>query len=86
MDEHITDLRYSMILQWDPRDDIFVVTVPELPGCRTHGKTYEEAVTQGREVIEGWIAAARSWGDPIPPPRFYTDEAKAVEHDHVRVS
>ena len=38
---------YSMVIQWDPRDDIYVVTVPELPGCRTHGKTYKKAVRQG---------------------------------------
>ncbi len=35
--------QYSMNIQYDPIDHIYVVTVPELPGCRTHGKTYEEA-------------------------------------------
>src|SRR5579864_1467654 len=34
--------RYSMLIQWDEDDQIYVVTVPELLGCRTHGKTYEE--------------------------------------------
>ena len=34
---------YSLLMVWDPDDEIFVVTVPELPGCRTHGTTYEEA-------------------------------------------
>lgn len=75
MNEHEESIHYSMVLEWDPRDSIFVVTVPELPGCRTHGKTYVEAVKQGQEAIEGWIDAARSWGDPVPPPRFYTDRA-----------
>jgi predicted RNase H-like HicB family nuclease len=74
--------RYSMILEWDPRDSIFVVTVPELPGCRTHGKTYEEAVKQGQEAIEGWTDAARAWGDPVPPPRIYTDRA----HEQAKAS
>ncbi len=36
---------YSMILEWDPRDNIYVVTTPELPGCRTHGESWEDAVT-----------------------------------------
>ena len=27
---------YSMVIQWDSRDNIYVVTVPELPGCKTH--------------------------------------------------
>lgn len=60
---------YSMIIQWDPRDDIYVVSVPELPGCKTHGKTYEEAVRQGQDAIESWIMAALADNDSIPPPR-----------------
>lgn len=28
---------YSMLIQWDPHDQIYVVSVPELPGCMTHG-------------------------------------------------
>jgi predicted RNase H-like HicB family nuclease len=32
----------------------------------THGKTYEEAVKQGKEAIEGWIEVAEDLGWPIP--------------------
>lgn len=62
--------RYAMIIEWEPEGAVFVVTVPELPGCRTHGETYEEAVRQGQEAIEGWIDAMRFWGRPIPPARY----------------
>jgi predicted RNase H-like HicB family nuclease len=62
------ELHYSMIIQWDDRDDIFVVTVPELPGCMTHGKTYEEAVQQGKDAIESWLMVSRELGTPIPQP------------------
>jgi predicted RNase H-like HicB family nuclease len=62
---------YSMIIEWDPDDSIFVVTVPELPGCRTHGETYEDAVKHGQQAIESWIDAARVWGNPIPKPRVF---------------
>ncbi len=60
---------YSMIIQWDPADRIFIVTVPELPGCRTHGATYEEAVRQGQDAIETWLMGT----DPsrIPDPVTY---------------
>ena len=61
---------YSMLIQWDDEDKIYVVTVPELPGCRTHGKTYEEAVQQGQDAIESWILAALEDNAPIPPPRL----------------
>ncbi len=61
--------RYSMIIQWDERDKIYIVTVPELPGCKTHGKTYEEAIHNAHEAIELWIEDAISSGEPVPPPR-----------------
>lgn len=60
---------YSMVIQWDNQDKIYIVTVPELPGCRTHGHTYEEAIKNALEVIELWIEAARKVGEPVPPPR-----------------
>jgi predicted RNase H-like HicB family nuclease len=59
---------YAMIIQWDDRDDIFVVTVPELPGCRTHGKTYEEAVRQGQDAIESWLMVSDDLKETPPPP------------------
>jgi predicted RNase H-like HicB family nuclease len=74
MSESGRAIHYTMIIEWDPRDDIFVVTVPELPGCRTHGSTYEEAVRQGQDAIESWLDGADEDGDTPPAPRFYDDE------------
>ena len=59
---------YSMIIQWSDEDNAYIVTVPELPGCRTHGKTYEEAVRQGQDAIATWIMVAKELGRPVPPP------------------
>ena len=59
---------YSLVIQWDPRDDIYVVTVPELLGAKTYGKTYEEAIKNAREVISLWIEDAQKAGEPVPPP------------------
>ena len=64
---------YSMVIQWDPRDDIYVVTVPELPGCRTHGKSRIEAIKNASEVIDLWIEVAEKDGRPVPPPKYYSD-------------
>jgi predicted RNase H-like HicB family nuclease len=66
---------YSMHIQWDPRDNIYIVSVPELPGCKTHGDTYEEAIKNASEVIDLWTEAAEKDGRPVPPPRYYTDTA-----------
>lgn len=64
---------YSMLLEWDPADEIYVVTVPELPGCPQHGKTAEEAVEQGKDAIESWIESARAGGSAIPGPRPFAE-------------
>lgn len=64
----INRLKYSMYFQWSERDQAFLVTVPELPGCKTHGETYEEALKNAREVIELWIEDALAHGEAIPPP------------------
>ena len=78
MSQQDTYGRYSVILEWDPRDDVYIATVPELPGCQTHGTTLEEAVKHIQEVIELWIDAAREWGDVIPPPRYFTPKPLAA--------
>ncbi len=59
---------YSMYIQWSAEDSVYIVTVPELPGCMTHGKTYEEAVQQGQDAIASWIMVAKELGRPVPPP------------------
>jgi predicted RNase H-like HicB family nuclease len=61
---------YSMIIQWSDEDNAYIVTVPELPGCRTHGETYEEALQQGKDAIATWIDGSRDLGLPIPEPRI----------------
>ena len=67
---------YSMVIQWSERDNAYIVTVPELPGCKTHGSTYEEAVRNGQEAIETWIDGNRAFGLPIPEPRtLFSDVA-----------
>ncbi len=63
--------RYSMMIEWSDADAAYIVTVPELPGCRTHGATTVEAVEMGREAIEGWLDAQRTRGRTVPSPRTY---------------
>lgn len=76
MDVH--NAHYSMIIEWSNEDRVYIVTVPELRGCRTHGATYEEAVRQGQEAIDSWIDAQRARGHAIPPPRTYAEQSARV--------
>lgn len=64
--------RYSMIIQWSDEDQLFLVTIPEFAElvvmpC-THGKTREEAIHNGEEVIEMYLEAWQSEGESIPEP------------------
>jgi predicted RNase H-like HicB family nuclease len=68
---------YSLLIQWDTEDNIYIVTVPELK-IKTHGKTYEEAIKNASEVIELWLEVAMQDGRPIPRPKTYTDEDTAA--------
>lgn len=68
----VSTVRYSMLIEWSDEDAAYVVTVPELPGCITHGATYADAVRQGEDAIATWLETARAWGDPIPPPRVFS--------------
>ena len=64
-------LHYSMLIQWSDEDEAYIVTVPELPGCKTHGSTHEEAVQQGKDAIETWILFLNDIGEAIPEPEKY---------------
>lgn len=64
-------MHYSMVIEWSDEDGIYVVTVPELRGCQTHGRTYEEAVRQGQDAIESWVEAQQAAGRPVPAPRVF---------------
>ncbi len=61
--------RYELIVFWDNKDRIFVVEVPELPGCMAHGKTKSAAISNAEVAIDLWIATAKEDGIPIPEPR-----------------
>ncbi|MBI5769783.1 MAG: type II toxin-antitoxin system HicB family antitoxin [Verrucomicrobia bacterium] len=44
----------------------YVVTVPALPGCQTHGNTYEEALSHAKEAIQGFVETLQKLGRPVP--------------------
>lgn len=58
--------RFKVILTWDNETQVYVVTVPALPGCVTQGKNREEALEQTREAITGHIEALKLIGQPVP--------------------
>lgn len=63
---------YSIFMQYDPQDEIYVASIPELPGCMAHGKTKEQALKELEIAKDLWIASALETGDSIPAPRLFS--------------
>ena len=51
-------------------DGYWVAECPSLPGCLSQGKTKEEAVTNIREAIRGYISALEEDMLAVPEERF----------------
>jgi len=58
--------RYGVVLELDPDERVYVVTVPALPGCFMQGRTVVEALARAREAIAGHVAALRARGEEVP--------------------
>ena len=61
--------KYEIIIYWSEEDQSFIAEVPELPGCKSDGQTYIEAVKNAQNVIEEWIETAKSLNREIPKPK-----------------
>lgn len=59
---------YTYKIEWSEDDKLFVVSIEELSGCMTHGKTQEEALKMGHEAVAGHIAILHKEGIEIPRP------------------
>jgi antitoxin HicB len=70
--------RYSMLIQWSAEDQVYVVTLPEFDGNKTHGATYEEAARMGLEALESLIEVYQADGWPLPEPAIFAS-ASTVE-------
>lgn len=70
--------RYTVLLQPDPEEGGYTVTVPALPGCVTEGDTLEEALENARDAIETLLSYLEEKGRPIPqetsPPQLASVE------------
>ncbi|HYH45806.1 MAG TPA: type II toxin-antitoxin system HicB family antitoxin [Thermoanaerobaculia bacterium] len=61
---------YHINIFWSDEDDGYVADIPDLEACSAFGATAEEALREVEKAREGWLAAARELGKPIPEPRY----------------
>jgi antitoxin HicB len=63
-------MKFRVLLQQD-EDGVMVAEVPALPGCISQGATRDEALSNIREAIAGYLDSLKAHGDSIPlPPRL----------------
>jgi predicted RNase H-like HicB family nuclease len=68
---------YTAVLDYDPKERIYNVSVPALPGCFAWGRTRAQAVSRIKEVIITYLDMLADLGEPIP---------EEVELERVKIS
>jgi predicted RNase H-like HicB family nuclease len=58
------------VIIYPGEDGYWVVECPSLPGCVSQGKTKEEALTNIKEAIKGYITALEEDNLTVPEERF----------------
>lgn len=58
-------LEYTVIFE-PAEEGGYVVSVPAIPGCVTQGETFEEAVANIKDAMQGCLAVLKEEGEDIP--------------------
>jgi len=58
-------MKFNVVMEKDAFDGGYTVTIPGLPGCITEGDTFEEAMTNAQEAIQGYLEALIKEGLPL---------------------
>ena len=61
-------MMYYLALIKKQKDKKFLVEFPGLPGCLTGGRTFEKALSNAKEALDGWLAAHCDRDLNIPMP------------------
>ena len=72
----IRNMKYRVLIEQD-EDGVYVVSVPELSGCISQGKSRKEALANVKDAIAGYLASLKKHNEPIPP---------SIEEETVEVS
>ena len=68
--EYYMQLPYSILLHEvdEEGEKYWIAEVPELPGCKSHGSSIEEAVKSVEEAKKDWILDSLKSGEEVPTP------------------
>jgi predicted RNase H-like HicB family nuclease len=60
-------MHYRITIEQD-EDGMFIAECPSLPGCLSQGNTREEALTNIKDAIRGYLESLAKHGEAIPSP------------------
>jgi len=69
-------MRFKVVITYDQEYKGYVVDVPELTGCMSQGKTIDEALTNVKDAIKGWLKVEEKHGklDVNEPTEMFLGE------------
>ena len=72
-------LKYVVVYEQTPNN--FCAYAPDLPGCISTGKTWDEVREMMREAIEFHLEGMLESGESVPEPRMSLEDAKAYHNE-----
>jgi predicted RNase H-like HicB family nuclease len=64
-------MQYSILIQYDAHDNIYVASVPELQGCMAHGNTREDAMREILIAMQLQLEVMQEKGMAVPAPMMH---------------
>lgn len=61
-------LQYPAKIKYLAEDRAYMTEFPDLPGCLTEGRTFEEATKNAKEALTGYLASVFERNPKIPEP------------------
>ncbi|MDE1763720.1 MAG: type II toxin-antitoxin system HicB family antitoxin [Thaumarchaeota archaeon] len=58
-------MKYRILIQQD-QDGVYVAKCPSLPGCISQGGTREEALTNIKDAVHGYLQSLKKHNEPLP--------------------
>jgi predicted RNase H-like HicB family nuclease len=59
---------YTYRIEWSDEDKLYVVSIDELPGCMTDGKTHQEALKNAQDAVETHLMGFVEDKQEVPLP------------------
>ncbi len=71
-------MKFRVLIELD-ENGVFVATVPELPGCISQGKTRDEAISNIKDAVEGYLVSLKKHNEPMSPSIMEEIENKNIQ-------